>query len=334
MKLLRILLFPLVPVYYVVTWVRNWLYDKGIFLSKSYDLPIICVGNLSTGGTGKTPMIEYLITKLKAERQLATLSRGYKRKTTGFKIASEGDNALTLGDEPFQLYDKFKHEIIVSVDADRCHGIDQLLQLNDAPDVILLDDAFQHRKVEADLYILLTAYDDLFSKDCVLPTGNLREPKSGMKRAHIIVITKCPDNLKKHDKDDIRQQLGIKPYQTLYFSRIAYAKHLYNEDGEIPLNTIVDFTLVTGIAKPEPLVTYLKGKGFNFKHLKFADHHEFSQQELEALEQEAFILTTEKDYVRLKAHQPLRSKLFYLPIRITIDASEAFMAEVKNVMKH
>ena len=180
MKFIRIILFPIVPIYYLVTWLRNKLYDTGIKSSKSYDFPVICVGNLSTGGTGKTPMIEYLIRLLKDEKSLATLSRGYKRKTEGFVLADENANANTIGDEPFQFYTKF-NAIAVAVDSDRQNGIAQLRKLKIQPEVILLDDAYQHRKVKAGFNILLTAYNNLYYKDMVLPTGNLREPRSGAK---------------------------------------------------------------------------------------------------------------------------------------------------------
>jgi tetraacyldisaccharide 4'-kinase len=174
-----------------VTWLRNKSYDFGLKSSTHFDVPIICVGNLSVGGTGKTPMIEYLIRLLKTNYKIAALSRGYKRKTKGFVIANKTMTALDLGDEPFQFYKKFE-DVIVSVDANRRHGIKQLMALEHKPDVILLDDAFQHRKVKAGLNILLTSYDNLYCNDIVLPTGNLREPKSGAKRAGVIVVTKCP----------------------------------------------------------------------------------------------------------------------------------------------
>ena len=189
MKLFRKILLPLVPIYYFVTWLRNKLYDLGIKKSISYNFPLICVGNLSVGGTGKTPMIEYLINLLKDDYKLATLSRGYKRKTKGFQLANEDSNAGSIGDEPFQFYSKFKNSIAIAVDSNRQNGIENLQ--NSDPDVILLDDAFQHRKVQAGFNILLTTYAKPYYKDMVLPTGDLREPKNGSARAHFIVVTKC-----------------------------------------------------------------------------------------------------------------------------------------------
>ena len=223
MKFIRFILFPIVPIYYLVTWLRNKFYDTGIMSSKSYNIPVICVGNLSTGGTGKTPMIEYLIRLLKDEKPLATLSRGYKRKTKGFVLADENATADSIGDEPFQFFRKFEH-IQVAVDGDRQNGIKQLITSENKPKVILLDDAYQHRKVKAGFNILLTAYNNLYFEDIVLPTGNLREPRSGAKRADIIVVTKCNKDLADTEKSAIANKLKLNKNQKLFFSYIDYAK--------------------------------------------------------------------------------------------------------------
>ncbi|MBQ0769262.1 MAG: tetraacyldisaccharide 4'-kinase, partial [Bizionia sp.] len=182
MKLLRYLLFPIMPIYFVVTWLRNQLYDYGLKKSKTYHFPVLCVGNLSAGGTGKTPMVEYLIRLLKSDFKIATLSRGYGRETDGFVLGSAKANAKSLGDEPFQFYSKFSKDIMVAVDANRQQGIAKLRELLLKPEAIILDDAFQHRKVTAGLNILLTTYSNLYYKDFVLPTGDLREPRAGAKR--------------------------------------------------------------------------------------------------------------------------------------------------------
>ena len=222
MKLLRKILFPIVPIYFIVTWLRNKLYDLGLKPSRCFAHPVICVGNLSTGGTGKTPTIEYLIRLLKKPYKVATLSRGYKRETSGFIIADDSATSKSIGDEPYQFHSKFR-DITVSVDANRQHGIEQLLKLKQS-DVILLDDAFQHRKVKASFNILLTCYNDLYCDDIVLPTGNLREPISGAKRAHSIVVTKCPMNLSSFEKEKIRVKLSILNHQQVYFSSISYSE--------------------------------------------------------------------------------------------------------------
>ncbi|MEP5255539.1 MAG: tetraacyldisaccharide 4'-kinase [Winogradskyella arenosi] len=328
MKIIRYILFPIVPIYYAITWLRNWLYDVGIKTSKAYDFPLLCVGNLSTGGTGKTPMIEYLIRLLKDEKSIATLSRGYKRKTEGFVLADSNANADTIGDEPFQFYRKFKG-IKVAVDTNRQHGIAQLRGLNEAPEVILLDDAYQHRKVQASFTILLTAYSNLYYKDIVLPTGNLREPKSGAKRADVVVVTKCDPSISASEKEKIRLKLKLKDEQSLFFSHVDYATEVYSEKRTLDLVTLPKFTLVTGIANANPLVQFLKEKGLEFDHLEFADHYNFKASDISNLAGKSLIITTEKDYVRLKDYSNLETKLFYLPIEIKLDKAAEFNAVVK-----
>ncbi|WP_179351583.1 tetraacyldisaccharide 4'-kinase [Winogradskyella vidalii] len=323
MTFIRILLFPIVPIYYLVTWLRNWLYDSGIKSSKAYDFPVICVGNLSTGGTGKTPMIEYLIRLLTSEKQLATLSRGYKRKTEGFVIADKNANADTIGDEPFQFYRKFE-TLTVAVDANRQNGIAQLRDLKQAPEVILLDDAFQHRKVKAGFNILLTAYNNLYYKDIVLPTGNLREPRLGSKRANIIVVTKCPKTISEAEKQKIISGLKLKTNQQVFFSFVDYSSRVISETKDMELEALPKFTLVTGIANAKPLVEYLVKKGLEFDHLEFSDHYDFKASDLKNLASKSLIITTEKDYVRLSTSEGLKKKLFYLPIEIKIDKPALF----------
>lgn len=279
-KLLRKILFPVVPIYYAVTSLRNKLYDLGIKKSKAYDFPIICVGNLSAGGTGKTPMIEYLIDLLKNDYKVATLSRGYGRKTKGFLIANENATAESLGDEPFQFYNKFKNDVIISVDENRNHGIQNLRLLDELPEIILLDDAFQHRKVKAGFNILLTTYSNPYFKDFVLPTGNLREPKSGAKRADIIVVTKCPNNISEGHKNKIIERIRPEDYQHVFFSSIKYSNHVVSSNNTVKIDDLLEFTLVTGIANSKPLVDFLSEKKLEFSHLNFKDHHEFSQQDI------------------------------------------------------
>jgi len=324
MNFVRKILFPVVPIYYVITWLRNLCYDIGVFNSKSYNIPIICVGNLSTGGTGKTPMIEYLIRLLKSNYKVATLSRGYKRNTKGFFIADENASALKIGDEPFQLHQKFK-DVIVSVDGDRQNGIAKLLDLQESPEIILLDDAFQHRKVKAGLNILLTTYDKLYIDDFMLPTGNLREPKSGAKRAQIIVVTKCPNDLNEEDKQKIIFKLKLLSTQEVFFSSIKYSETIYSSKiNKLLLNLKQEkFILVTGIASPKLLLNYLKSNGYNYEHLNFTDHHNFTDNELKMLNKKPLILTTEKDYMRLKDSID-SERLFYLPIESEIFNKEKF----------
>ena len=328
MNLLRKLLFPFAILYGLITSIRNFLFDKGILKSYSFDLPIIAVGNLSVGGTGKTPQIEYLIRLLSNPYKVATLSRGYKRQSKGFVLAEASSNAALLGDEPFQFFEKFAN-IQVAVDADRKNGIQQLLSLPEKPEVILLDDAFQHRKVKAGFYILLTSYGDLYSDDFMLPTGNLRESRSGAVRANVIVVTKCPVTLSLGEQKDIKKRLKVSENQEVYFTYIAYAGFVYGENQKIPVSEIQSTSklLVAGIAKPEPFFTYLQNT--NDVCLSFPDHHYFTEKdllEIKNLAQNTIILTTEKDYVRLKGSLP-KNQLFYLPIQ------SSFLSGSKNFDK-
>lgn len=318
-KLLRKILFPFAILYGFVTGIRNFLFDKGILKSYSFDIPIIAVGNLSVGGTGKTPQIEYLIRLLSSKYNVATLSRGYKRKSKGFVLANSTSNAEILGDEPFQFYTKFK-TIQVAVDADRKNGIDQLLSQKVKPDVILLDDAYQHRKVKAGFYILLSSFGDFYSDDFMLPTGNLREGRSGVKRANVIIITKCPVTLSVEEQNKIRYILKLEKNQDLYFSYIEYDDFVYAEEKKISVTEIKKeaLLLLAGIAKPEPFFEYLKGS--NNERMIFPDHHHFDKKDLIDIADKAknkIIITTEKDYVRLK-YSIVNNQLFYLPIQCSM----------------
>jgi tetraacyldisaccharide 4'-kinase len=326
MNLLRKILFPFAILYGFITGIRNFLFDKGILKSYSFDVPVIAVGNLSVGGTGKTPQIEYLIRLLSPKYKVATLSRGYKRKSEGFVLADATSNAAILGDEPFQFYLKFKN-IQVAVDADRKNGIEKLLSQSNKPEIILLDDAFQHRKVKAGFYILLTSYGDLYSDDFMLPTGNLRESRNGVKRANVIIVTKCPTNLSLDEQNKIKAKLKLDSNQELYFSFIDYDDSIYSEDKSMKVSEIknVHKLLLAGIAKPEPFFKYLENEDDFF--MTFPDHHNYSEKDIISIEYQAiddFIVTTEKDYVRLKG-KLYNKQLYYLPIQSSfLSASEKF----------
>lgn len=332
MKTARLLLLPFSLLYGLITSIRNFLYDKGILKSVTFTTPVIAVGNLSTGGTGKSPQTEYL-TRLLAERyRVATLSRGYKRKSKGFVLADESSNVATLGDEPFQFYSKFP-EITVAVDADRVNGINNLLSHKPKPQVILLDDAYQHRRVKAGFYILLTAYGDLYSNDFILPAGNLRESRAGANRANCIIVTKCPPDLSVSEQLKIRQQLKPNAGQEVYFTAIGYDEYVYSETGKLNREEIDETqkVLVAGIAMPEPFFQYLKNSGDMCK--TYPDHHDFTNNETEELKNlaaERIIVTTEKDYMRLKGRLP-GDRLFYLPIQsIFINDGDKFNATILN----
>ena len=334
MKLLRYILFPVMPIYFAVTWLRNILFDLGIKKSISYNFPVICVGNLSVGGTGKTPMIEYLINLLKDHYKVGTLSRGYKRKTEGFQLANKTSTAESIGDEPFQFYTKFKNEVVVAVDSDRQNGIEELRSLENYPEIILLDDAFQHRKVKAGFNILLTTYSHPYFSDVVLPTGNLREPKSGAKRANIIIVTKCPENLSEVERKIIIDKIKLKEYQYIFFSTIAYSNIIISNTTEKDIDNLQAFTLVTGIANAEPLVNFLKVKNLNFEHLNYKDHYDFTAKDILELNKKELIIATEKDFMRLKQFESLKNKLFYLPITVKISDETKFNNLIKTFVKH
>lgn len=332
MNFLRKILFPFAIFYGMMTAIRNWFYDKGILKSYSFPIPIIAVGNLSVGGTGKTPQIEYLIRLLSPNYKIAVLSRGYKRKTSGFLLADNTSTAESLGDEPFQMAQKFP-TIQVAVDVNRKNGIERLLALENKPDIILLDDAFQHRKVKAGFYILLTAFNDLYTDDFILPTGNLRESRSGVKRADVVVVTKCPPTLTEAAQNQIRQRLHLLNHQHLYFSAIQYDELLYSESERRSVASLqnIDKLLVAGIAKPQPFFNHLQDG--NDEEMEFPDHHDFSKSDIEAIQKKSKnnpIITTEKDFVRLKG-KINSAQLFYLSIQsVFLSNGENFNQKINN----
>lgn len=327
---LRYLLLPFSLLYATGVFIRNLLYDLGIFTSLPYRTPTLCVGNLSVGGTGKTPMIEYLIRMLKGHKT-AVLSRGYKRKSRGFILAGPHNTVEDLGDEPFQLYQKFPN-ITVAVDADRRHGIAQLQHLAQ-PDIILLDDAFQHRSVKPTLSILLTTYDCLFTKDWYLPTGTLRDEKRQAKRANIIIVTKSPATLSQTQQTAITHQLHPQPHQQVLFSHLTYKGDLKGTSNprltlaQLPKEKIA---LVTGIATPEPLVNHLNAMGIAFQHFNYPDHHNFTEQDVKRFKAFPLVLTTEKDYTRLQGKiEPLH----YIEIAHQFSAKDsAILKKAINVL--
>ena len=333
MNFLRKILFPFSILYGCIMAIRNFLFDKGILRSYSFEVPVIAVGNLSVGGTGKTPQIEYLIRLLAPNYKIATLSRGYKRKSEGFVLADANSTAEILGDEPFQIHQKFP-QITVAVDADRKNGIEKLLSLKDKPEVILLDDAFQHRRVKAGFYILLSAFDDLFCDDFLLPTGNLRESRKGAKRADVIIITKCPKDLSEIAQQNIINKIGLEV--PIYFSYIDYDDMVYNpnETKKVVEIKSIDKLVIAGIAKPEPFFNYLEVSKEDC--LVYPDHHFFTEKDLQQIENRAknkIVITTEKDFVRL-SNQNLKSSIYYLPIKSDyISNKDLFDAEVFSYVK-
>jgi tetraacyldisaccharide 4'-kinase len=334
MNLLRKILFPFSILYGLITSIRNFLYNNNIFRATTFEVPIIVVGNLSVGGTGKSPQIEYLIRLLSPKYKIATLSRGYKRKSKGFILANANSTPEILGDEPFQFYKKFP-EIQVAVAANRKLGIEQLLLLSEKPEVILLDDAYQHRRVKAGFYILLTTFNDIYADDYLLPSGNLRECKVGAKRANLIIVTKCPPKLSFDEKELIKKKLKLESHQQLFFSCIEYDEFVYSEEEALTVEAIKNTNklLLAGIAKPKSFFNYLENKEDSL--LTFPDHHHFSEKDIEAisnLAKDKIIITTEKDYVRLKP-KLANKKLFYLPIKSNfIGPKEDFSQAIFNYL--
>ena len=332
LKSFRYLLLPLSFLYSIVLWVRNKLYDKNWVKSASFNFPIICVGNLAVGGTGKTPMVEYLLRLLKRDYAVATLSRGYKRKTVGFGIANNSTTALDIGDEPMQFHLKFPG-VTVSVGEERLVAIPQLLHDKPATEVIILDDAFQHRQVKAGLNILLTDYADLYTRDFLLPAGDLRDIKQSANRAEIIIITKCKHNLGEEERRQIIKELKLVDNQQVFFTKILYSDpyHLFTKKV-IDITQSSDVLLVCGIANPKPLKDFLTSQVHTYDMLRYPDHHIFNIDDLQEIKkqfekiqsQNKIILTTEKDGVRLtKFENELNDfPLYVIPIEHTFMFNE------------
>ena len=332
MKLARPYLIFLNPLYGLITWLRNLFFDIGLLRSTWFNHPIIAIGNLSTGGTGKTPHTEFLIKKLQDTYKLAVLSRGYGRRSAGYQEAGLLPLATMVGDEPAQIKRKFP-DVTVAVDADRVGGVKRLLELKDKPEVILLDDAFQHRWLEAGYYILLTPYSQPYTRDYLLPAGNLRELRSGASRAHCIIVTKCPPNLGKSEMDALHKELKPLSHQEVFFTTVTYGSPV----GELSTITAAPFLLITGIADSSALVNHLKTNGASFEHADFPDHHHFTETEISRLINKAksagynHVVTTEKDFQRLPLEELDQAGLAvtYIPIEIAFLEHEAvFMRNI------
>ncbi|WP_315816049.1 tetraacyldisaccharide 4'-kinase [Paraflavitalea speifideaquila] len=277
---IRILLFPLSLVYGAIIWLRNRLFDKNILKSSSFNLPIICVGNLSAGGTGKSPMVEFLVKQLHTDMEVAVLSRGYKRKTRGYALAGPRTTALEIGDEPMQFHLKFP-DVSIAVGEERVVAIPQLLHDKPGTRVIILDDAFQHRTVKAGLNIVLSDYSNLFTRDWFLPTGDLRDEKNSYKRADILVVTKCRSDLAVTEKTAILEEINPLPHQQVFFSSIRYGQpyHILHRD-QLSLNDSMEILLVSGIANPTPLKRYMQEVSKTYYEIPYSDHHIFSIDDL------------------------------------------------------
>jgi tetraacyldisaccharide 4'-kinase len=326
MRFVHLLLLPLSFCYGLLMMVRNWMFNTGILKSAVFDVPVISIGNLSAGGTGKTPHTEYLIRLLKDRFFVATLSRGYGRDSTGYILASRRSNYKYIGDEPMQVVRKFP-EIKVAVDTRRERGINALLKKFPSLNVILLDDAFQHRRIKPGLSILLTDYLHLYTEDHVIPSGMLREFRCGAKRADVIVVTKTPKVFSPITRRRIIDELKPKPHQQVFFSYIRHHEPVAAFDWPDPFQQRYSYILLfSGIAYDDPLREHLERKCTELVRMKFNDHHPFSEEDLRAVKdkfenlpsQKKVIVTTEKDLMRIRTpelSQILRGlPIFYIPI--------------------
>ncbi len=340
--IIAILLLPLSIWYAAGVAVRNGLYRMGLKKSVRPQVPTIGIGNLRMGGTGKTPHTEYLIRLLQGEKsKIALLSRGYGRKTRGFVLADSHSDATTLGDEPAMIASKFP-DLTVAVCEDRVAGVERLMQLPQPPGLVLLDDVYQHRHIKPSLLILLTEYGDPFFNDAILPFGNLREFRSGRRRADIVVVTKCPPLLSESRQNEYRKKLRLDPHQSLFFSQIAYQEPqpLYNDNAWQPVKEVL---LVTGIAHPDPLKHYLETR-YTVTHLHYPDHHDFGDADCHHIaatfhtlkEPSKAVVTTEKDAIRLLSSsiKEILQELpiFYIPIQVSFLEGDTFDKAIKKII--
>jgi tetraacyldisaccharide 4'-kinase len=321
LKSIKLILYPFAVLYDLITSIRNSLYERGYKPKATFDIPVIGVGNLAIGGTGKTPMVEYIIRLFNPQFKIATLSRGYGRKTKGFRIAGNADDASTVGDEPFQLHRKFDGKVKVAVGEERALAIPGILQEFPDTQVIILDDAFQHRKVNPSFQVVLTDYNNLFYKDYLLPAGRLRESSRGLSRADAIVVTKCPFDLKEGEMMQIESSIRDYANKPIFFAGIRYGNPVSLENLNPVSESVI---LVSGIATHAPLEKYISTQYKMIRHFAFADHHSFSKTELATIvkmadAENASVIMTEKDSVKLDPAF-LKSltggvSFFYLPIK-------------------
>lgn len=347
LKSFRILLFPIAIIYWLIILIRNKLYDKKILDSATFGLPLICVGNLSVGGTGKSPMVELLVRNLKDDFKVATLSRGYKRKTKGYALANENSSALEIGDEPMQFKLKFP-DVPIAVGEERLDAISQLLHDKPETQCIILDDAFQHRAIKAGLNILLTDFKNLFTRDFYLPTGDLRDLKSSYKRAEIIVVTKCDPFMDQNEQKEIIEEIGLLSNQQIFFAANMYGElyHIISKERMTGSLTGTEVLLVTGIANPQPLKELLVDHAETFYMLHYPDHHIFTiddwkdiKKRFDKMESDRkIILTTEKDAVRLaKFGEQLKNvPLYVIPLEhhFLFNETEKFLSLAKDFIKN
>ena len=317
MKLLQSVLFPFSLFYGTIIALRNFLFDKGILNSKIPKIPNVGVGNLSVGGTGKSVVIDYLISIFKEQYSLAVISRGYKRKTKGVIVANSNSTVHEIGDEPYQFLSKHNVRIIVSEKRERALKV--ISKFKKLPDIILFDDIMQHRYITPKCLIVTTTYSKPFFRDNLLPAGRLRESPKQIKRAQIILVNKCPNNISMKDQTLFINKIKPLADNRVFFTTIAYENNVKNNLKSINLSSIKNsFLLITGIANPKYLVDFLNKNEFDFLHLKYSNHHNFKKNEIKEIKREQKgrkIITTEKDFGRLESYFT-SDELFYIPIKL------------------
>jgi tetraacyldisaccharide 4'-kinase len=329
--MLKIFLYPLSLIYGFLIGIRNRLYDFKILTSQDFDIPVISIGNITVGGTGKTPHTEYLIKLLKSDYRVSALSRGYKRKTTGFRLVETNSTVAEVGDEPLQMKRKYP-KVTISVCENRVKGVRQLMEETTPPDVVILDDAFQHRRISPGLNILLIDYNKPIKDDYLLPLGRLRESKLQARRANIIIITKCPNEITPITRRIMAKDLRLFPYQELYFTTMVYGQLLPVFAEARPMDLFNDprhmaILAVTGIAAPEYAIKHISQITTEVDTITFPDHHNYTENDLRIIMERftrlknprKIIVTTEKDTVRLKQLDlsgDIKTVLYYLPIQV------------------
>ena len=333
---------PLGWIYGIFTRTRNRLYDNGRLKSASFGIPVINIGNITVGGTGKTPHTEYTASLIKDRYRTVVLSRGYGRHTKGFIMSDEHSDSGLIGDEPMQIKSRFP-DLDMAVCEDRTTGINRIIGLCH-PDVVILDDAYQHRKVTPSLNILLVNWHRDILRDAMLPAGRLRESAKGRCRAHIIIVTKCPSDLTPQEMDSMAQRLRVQPQQQVFFTTLDYGRpYLLDDPGQTLTVSQVPVLAVTGIASPCLMIQELERMGHSVTLMNYPDHHRFSKKEiehissrLESLGPQAIIMTTAKDAARLKdmnLDPDLRSRIYVLPVGVSFlrDADKYSQAIIEHV---
>ncbi len=340
---MRYLLFPFSLIYAIITHLRNLAFDYGIFKSKSHNIPIVCIGNLSVGGSGKTPHIQYLINLLKENYKVAILSRGYGRNSSNLQYVEINSPTNQVGDEPLLI--KRNHpDCLVVVEKNRNKGVKKILEDFPETELILLDDGFQHRWIKAGFNIIITPYDSPYYQDCLIPIGNLRESKKEANRAQVIIISKTPEKSNPNERKEVVRKLNLFDSQTAYFSHVKYSKwKCINTDNEIQYDKTYNITLITGIANAEPLVSHLQKIGHSIHHLKYPDHHKYTTKDINDIlakhnadrSTKKLILTTEKDATKLREFKKefRTNNIYIVPIKVAIEKNERFKKQILDYVE-